>query len=70
MCSDRKSHYENFMIKGDFSKEFLESMGMKQIEMPLFNTVSEIQPLPGPIGLAYAEKCQKIDAQIKTGLDL
>lgn len=33
--------FNNFVINGDFSKEFLESLGIKKIEFPLFEIVKE-----------------------------
>lgn len=70
MHSNRETHYENFAIKGNFSKEFLESMGMTKVEFPVFNTVREIQPLPGPVGIAYAKRCILNDEQTRTEIDL
>ena len=69
MHSNRGTHYENYAIKGYFSKEFLESMGMTKVELPIFNNVTKLQPLPGPVGLAYAKRCILNDEQTRTEID-
>jgi hypothetical protein len=51
---DKKSSYDMFTIKGDFSPEFLKSIGMVPMEVPLYEgTVTTVQPMKEPVGLKY-----------------
>ena len=64
-------HHEPFVMKGNFSKEFLESMGMVRIDVPLYHGhVGKIEPLPGPLSLAYFKRCQDIEEQTIKNIEL
>jgi hypothetical protein len=66
-----RSSYNMFSIKGDFSSDFIKSMGLKKVEMPLFDVGKNYKIAPmEPVGLAFTKKFLHKESEIKKNLIL